>query len=66
MFKQILTLLRGTAHHAAHGLSARHALLVLDQQSRDTAAALAAAQRALALAIAEDTQEAKRRGRRRF
>jgi len=60
MFKQILTLVRGTAHEAAAGVVARKALVVLGQQSRDAAAAIKKAQRALAMAMAEDAQEQKR------
>jgi phage shock protein A len=60
MFKQILTLVRGTAHEAAAGVVARRALVVLGQQSRDAAAAIRAAQRGLAMAVAADAQEQKR------
>jgi phage shock protein A len=60
MFKQLVTLLRGKSHDAAEALAARNALTILDQQLRDAGAAIHAARRALALAIAEDRQEAAR------
>jgi phage shock protein A len=60
MFKQLVTLLRGKSHDAAEALPARNALVILDQQLRDAGAAIRAARRALAMAIAEDQQEAAR------
>jgi phage shock protein A len=60
MFKNILTLFRANANAAATGLAERNALLILDQQMREAGAAIAQAQRALALAMGEDAQEAAR------
>jgi phage shock protein A len=60
MFKTIITLIRGQAAAAEEGLADRHALLLLDQQMRDAQASLGRAQRALAVALAENVQEAKR------
>jgi phage shock protein A len=60
MFKTVLTLFRGTAAVAEEELQDRTALLILDQQMRDAAAAVERSKRALALAIAQDQQEGKR------
>ncbi len=60
MIKTIVTLMRGSAAASAEELADRHALLILDQQIRDSQASLAASQRALALALAEDAREAQR------
>ena len=60
MFKTVLTLLRGSVAAAGEELEDRSALLVLDQQMRDAAAAVERAKRALALAIAGDQQEGLR------
>jgi phage shock protein A len=60
MFKQIITLCRGQAHEAVEGVAERHALTILDQQIRDAGGGIAQARRALALAMAEDSQEAAR------
>ncbi len=57
MIKTVSLLLRGSAAAAAEELADGHALLLLDQQMRDAEAALARAQRALAMAGAEDAQE---------
>lgn len=60
MFKTFLTLLRGQVAAAEGDLLDRSALLILDQQIRDAAAAIERGKRALALAIAQDEAEAKR------
>jgi len=60
MFKTVLTLIRGGAAVAEEELQDRTALLILDQQMRDAAAAVDRSKRALALAIAQDQQEGKR------
>jgi phage shock protein A len=60
MFKTVLTLFRGSVAAAGEELEDRTALLVLDQQMRDSAAAVERAKRALALAIAQDQQEGRR------
>ena len=60
MIKTLSLLLRGSAAAAAEDLADTHALLLLDQQMRDAEAALVRAQRALAVARAEDAQEGRR------
>jgi len=60
MFKTVLTLFRGTVASAGEELEDRAALLILDQQMRDGAAAVERSKRTLALAIAGDQQEGKR------
>lgn len=60
MFKTVLTLFRGSVAIAGEELEDRTALLILDQQMRDTAAAVERSKRALALAIAQDQQEGRR------
>ncbi len=60
MFKTIVTLMRGAAAKAEEDFADRHALLLLDQQIRDAAAATERAKRALAIAIAQDEAEGKR------
>jgi phage shock protein A len=60
MFKTVFTLFRGSVAVAEEALEDRTALLILDQQMRDTAAALDRSKRALALAIAQDQQEGRR------
>lgn len=57
MFKQILTLLRGRAHDAEQNFLDRNAIPLLGQQIRDVAAAIQAARRAVAIAIAQNEQE---------
>jgi phage shock protein A len=59
MFKLFRTLLRGHAHAAVEAVEDRNALLILDQQIRDVAAAVAGSRRALAIATAQE--EAERR-----
>lgn len=60
MFKTIVTLVRGAAFRAEEEFADRSALLILDQQIRDAAAAIERAKRALAVAIAQDEAEGKR------
>src|SRR5258708_20299480 len=60
MFKTIVTLMRGAAAAAEEQVADRSALLILDQQIRDAAAAIERSKRALALAIAQDEAEGKR------
>jgi len=60
MFKTVLTLFRGSVFAAEEELQDRTALLILDQQMRDAAAAVDRAKRALAVAIAQDQQEGRR------
>ena len=60
MFRMLMTFARGVATAAEEQVTDRHALVVLDQQIRDAAAATDRGRRALALAIAHDDSEAKR------
>jgi phage shock protein A len=60
MLKTIVTLFRGAAFRAEEGFADRSALLILDQQIRDSAAGIERAKRALAVAIAQDEAEGKR------
>ncbi|KJC44774.1 hypothetical protein UP09_14015 [Bradyrhizobium sp. LTSP885] len=60
MFKTVLTIFRGTVAAAEEELEDRTALVVLDQQVRDAAAAVDRSKRTLALAIAGDQQEGRR------
>ena len=60
MFKTVLTLFRGSVAFAEEELEDRTALLILDQQMRDAAAAVERSKRSLALAIAQDQQEGRR------
>src|SRR6478672_5806128 len=60
MFKTVLTLFRGSVAVAGEELEDRSALLILDQQMRDAAAAVERSKRTLALAIAQDQQEGRR------
>src|SRR5258707_5383790 len=60
MFKTVLTLFRGSVAAAEEELEDRSALLILDQQMRDAAAAVERSKRTLALAIAQDQQEGRR------
>jgi len=60
MFKTVLTIFRGSVAAAGEELEDRTALLVLDQQMRDAAAAVERSKRTLALAIAGDQQEGRR------
>jgi phage shock protein A len=60
MFKTVVTLFRGSVAAASEELEDRTALLILDQQMRDAAAAVERSKRTLALAIAQDQQEGRR------
>src|SRR5216683_6088875 len=60
MFKTVLTLFRGSVAAAGEELEDRTALLVLDQQMRDAAAAVERSKRTLALAIAQDQPAGRR------
>src|SRR5262245_3122628 len=60
MFKTFFTLVRGSVAAAEEELADRSALLILEQQIRDAAAAIDRGKRALALAIAQDEGEGKR------
>ena len=60
MFKTVLTIFRGSVAAAEEELQDRTALVVLDQQMRDAAAAVDRSKRTLALAIAGDQQEGRR------
>lgn len=58
MFKTIITLFRGAAHDANEEFSDRHALAILNQQMRDSASAVKQARKAVAIAMAQNKQEA--------
>src|SRR6185295_6374777 len=60
MFKTVFTLFRGSVAVAEEELEDRTALLILDQQVRDAAAAVERSKRSLALAIAQDQQEGRK------
>ena len=60
MFKTIVTLMRGRAFEAEQRIKDQNALALLDQQMRDAAAAVERARKALALAMAQERQEAQR------
>src|SRR2546422_5035298 len=60
MFKTVLTLFRGSVAAAGEELEDRSALLILDQQMRDAAAAVERSKRTLAIAIAQDQMEGRR------
>ena len=60
MFKTVFTIFRGSVAAAGEELEDRTALLILDQQMRDAAAAVDRSKRTLALAIAGDQAEGRR------
>jgi phage shock protein A len=60
VFKELMTLLRGQANAATDKLAQSNALVILDQQIRDAGASILSAGHALAIAIAEDRQEAEK------
>lgn len=62
MFKTLLTLFRGQSARFGEVIADENALLILDQQIRDAGVALERAKKALALAMAQDGQEAQRLG----
>lgn len=57
MLKQFFALVRGHSHEAAEAMVDRNAMVILRQQIRDCADAIAAARRAVAVAIAQNEQE---------
>lgn len=57
MLKQFFALVRGRCYEAAETVVDRNALVILRQQIRDCADAIAAARRAVAIAIAQNEQE---------
>ncbi|MER9404003.1 PspA/IM30 family protein [Mesorhizobium caraganae] len=57
MLKQFFALVRGRSYEAAEAVVDRNALVILRQQIRDCADAIAAARRAVAIAIAQNEQE---------
>src|ERR1700754_2865965 len=59
MFKTVLTIFRGHVAAAGEELEDRAALLILDQQMQDAAAAVDRSKRTLALAIAGDQAEGR-------
>lgn len=60
MLKAFITIFRGIAARQAEDIVDRHAIIILDQQIRESAQAVEASRRALAVAIAQDKSEAKR------
>jgi phage shock protein A len=60
MLKTLITLVRGRTALIAEEIADQNALLILDQQMRDATGALDRAKRALAVAIAQESQEGQR------
>ena len=60
MFKTLITLVRGRTVAIAEEVADQNALLILDRQMRDATGALDRAKKALAIAIAQEGQEAQR------
>jgi hypothetical protein len=60
MFKTLITLVRGHTVLIAEEVGDQNALLILDQQMRDATGALDRAKKALAVAIAQESQEGQR------
>jgi phage shock protein A len=60
MFKTLITLVRGRSFAIAEEVADQNALLILDQQMRDATGALDRAKKALAVAIAQESQEGQR------
>src|SRR5208283_2306303 len=60
MFKTLMTLMRGQAFEAEQRVKDQNALALLDQQMRDAAGTVERARKALALAMAQERQEAQR------
>lgn len=58
MLRNLFTLFRGAAHAAADDVTDRNALLILQQQMREAAGTVGAARRAVAVAIAQNQQDA--------
>ncbi len=61
MFKTLVTFFRGAFHASAETLADRNALTLLDQQMRDCGGAIDRARKSLALALAQDQAETRRR-----
>ncbi len=60
MLKTLVTLVRGRTFAIAEEVADQHALLILDQQMRDATGALDRAKKALAVAVAQESQEGQR------
>lgn len=60
MLKTLAILMRGANAQAEEDLADRHALLLLDQHTREAAAGVEASKRSLAVAIAREAAEAQR------
>jgi phage shock protein A len=60
MFKTLITLVRGRTALIAEEVADQNAILILDQQMRDATGALDRAKRALAVAIAQESEEGQR------
>ena len=60
MLKSLITLVRGRTALIVEELGDQNALLILDQQMRDATGALDRAKKALAIAIAQESQEQQR------
>jgi len=60
MLKTLVTLVRGRTFAIAEGVADQNALLILDQQMGDATGALDRAKKALAVAIAQESQEGQR------
>src|SRR6516225_5374277 len=60
MLKTLVTFVRGRSFAIAEGVTDQNALVILDQQMRDAAGALDRAKKALAVAIAQESQEGQR------
>jgi phage shock protein A len=60
MFKTLITIVRSRAFAAGEAVADQNALLILDQQMRDAGATINRAKKALAVATAQESQEAQR------
>ena len=60
MFRAFMTLVRGTANEAAEAVIDSNALTILDQQIRDSSAAIEKSRKTIALAIAQERREQDR------
>ena len=60
MLKTLVTMVRGRTALIAEELGDQNALLILDQQMRDATLALERAKKALAVAVAQESQEQQR------
>ncbi|MEM7289795.1 MAG: PspA/IM30 family protein, partial [Pseudomonadota bacterium] len=59
MFKSLVALVRGRSNDAAQSVIDQNAMVILRQQIRDSADAVSAAKKAVAIAIAQNEQEKK-------